>query len=408
MPKKKVVIIGGGPAGIMAAIAASEKNNEVIVIEKNSVIGKKLSITGGGRCNVTNNSDPSDIMKNIMTNPKFLYRALNTFTSKDLIDIIERNGCPLKIEDKNRVFPLSDKSSDIIDVFNKIIRERQIKLYLECDVKDIILSNEKVKAVKTVNDNIINCDSVILATGGISYPHTGSTGTGHIIAKKLGHSIISLRPSLVSMNIKEKWLSNLMGISFEDIIIRTKIGKKSLSLNGDLLFTHYGISGPIVLELSAYLNKHDFLKASHNINIDFLPKLNYEDLKRIFISDANSNKTILNLLSEYMPKRFLIGLLAELNILQDTILHQLKKSDRNRIIDNIKNFDINIVSLRDINSAIITSGGISVKEIDPGTMESKKIKGLFFAGEIIDVDALTGGYNLQIAFSTGYLAGLNA
>lgn len=407
MANKKIIVIGAGPAGIMAAITAAEHGNNVILVEQNPMIGKKLRITGGGRCNITNNASPTEIMENVMTNSKFLYKSLHTFTSNQLIRFIEANGCPLKIEDGQKVFPVSEKSSDIIEIFNKKLKDKGVKLYLGCRVKEILVFNDKVKGINTIDNKTIDCDSVILATGGLSYPQTGSTGEGHRMCKKLGHTITPLRPSLISMEIKEKWLTEMMGISFRKIVIRTKISNKVFNFNGDLLLTHYGISGPAVLQLSAYLNKYLFPKEGHKIYIDFLPKVTYEDLKKMLISHPKSKESIFSFIVEYLPKKFVVELLDTLNISKEISLHQLKKIDRNKIIENIKNLPITLSKLRDIKDAIVTSGGISVKEVNPSTMESKLIKGLFFAGEILDVDGLTGGYNLQIAFSTGYLAGMN-
>lgn len=403
--RTRVVVIGGGPAGIMAAITAADNGNNVILVEQNSIIGKKLSITGGGRCNLTNDSSPIDIMKNVVTNNKFLYKSLHNFTSRDLINLIEENGCPLKKEEEGRVYPVSDKSEDIIHVFNKLLNKKGVKLVLGYKIVEILVSSNKVTGVKDINGQVIDCDSVILATGGISYPQTGSTGEGHRISKVLGHIITSLRPSLVSVEVKEKWLTKIMGISFSNVIIRTKIANKTFKFNGDLLLTHYGISGPVVFKLSAYINKDNFSKKGHDIYIDLLPGFTYEDLKERIISPLKTNESILSFLIEYLPKNFVLQLLEVLDISKGTTLHQLMKSDRNKIIENIKNLPINILKLRDIKSAIVTAGGISVKEVNPSTMESRLIKGLFFAGEILDVDALTGGYNLQVAFSTGYLAG---
>ncbi|AKL95566.1 flavoprotein, HI0933 family [Clostridium aceticum] len=403
MKNKKVIVVGGGPAGMMAAITAAQRSDNVILIEKNTSLGEKLRITGGGRCNITNNSSPEEIMKNVITNSKFLYKSLHSFTSKELMKLMEENGCPLKVEKEQKVFPASEKSSEVIEVFHKLLKENKVKTYFQCEIKKILVENNKVVGIKTSNDQEFCCDAVIMATGGISYPHTGSTGEGYSICEKIGHDIIPLKPSLTSMIIKEKWLTDMMGISLRDIVMKTKIGNKSIAADGDLLFTHYGISGPAVFQLSTYLNK--LILKEHILMVDFLPKVSQEELKDIFIAVEKSNKQISSLLMEYLPKKFFTELLSRLNISNNITLNQLNKKDRNRIIDNLKHFKITVTALRDIKYAIVTSGGINVKQVNPATMESKLIKDLFFAGELLDIDALTGGYNLQMAFSTGFIAG---
>lgn len=408
MNNKKIIVVGAGPAGIMASITAAEYSNDITIIEKNANIGQKLRITGGGRCNVTNNSSPDEIMKKVMTNSKFLYKSLHTYTSQQVIKLIEDHGCPLKVETGNKVFPASDKSSDIIEVFQKLLINRAVKIYYHCEMKDILVKENKVIGIKTKDNQDFTCDAIILATGGVSYQHTGSTGEALQICERLGHSIVSLKPSLISMVIKEKWLTELTGISLKDIVLKTKIGNKAFSFNGDLLFTHYGISGPTVFELSAYLNKILLPKEGHRVFIDFLPKVPQEELKEILITSQKNNKQIVSVLTDYLPKKLSVALLNDINIASDINLSQLNKKDRNRMIDTLKHFPITVEALRSVKDAIVTSGGINVKEVNPSTMESKLVKGLYFAGELLDVDALTGGYNLQIAFSTGYIAGVHS
>ncbi|MCC5911941.1 MAG: NAD(P)/FAD-dependent oxidoreductase [Clostridiaceae bacterium] len=408
MKNKKVIIIGGGPAGMMAAITAAENSSDVILMEKNSEVGKKLRITGGGRCNVTNSGSPTDIMEKVVSNSKFLYKSLNAFTSKELMELIERKGCPLKVEEKGKIFPVSDNSGDVIKVFEELLEEKRVKIYLQCEAKDIVVEDNKVVGVKTSDQKVFLCDAVILATGGVSYPHTGSTGEGHTISKTLGHGVSSLKPSLISMEIREKWLTEMTGISLNSVVIKTRIGKKTIAVDGDLLFTHYGISGPSVFQLSTYLNKVDLPQEGHEISVDFVPKVTQEELKERFISSEYSNKQISTILTEYWPKKFITGLLDKLNIDHSMSMNQLIKKDRNKLMNALKEFKITVLRLRSVKDAIVTSGGIAVKEVNPATMESKLIKGLFFAGEVLDVDALTGGYNLQIAFSTGYVAGMNS
>lgn len=408
MSNKKVIVIGAGPAGIMAAITAAEYSKDVTIIEKNASIGEKLRITGGGRCNVTNNSSPDEIIKKVMTNNKFLYKSLHSYTSQQLMKLIEDHGCPLKVETGNKVFPVSDKSSDIIEVFRKLLINKKVKIYSQCEMKAVVVKENQLRGIITKDNQELLCDSLILATGGASYPHTGSTGETFQICEKLGHSIVPLKPSLISMVIKEKWLTELTGISLKDILIKTKIGNKSFTFDGDLLFTHYGISGPSVFQLSAYLNKIIIPKEGHRIFIDLIPEISQEDLKEIFIESQKNNKQIYSLLTDYLPKKLIAALLNNVSIPIDLTMSELNKKDRNRVISALKELPITIEGLRSLKDAIVTSGGIIIKEVNPSTMESKLIKGLYFAGEVLDVDALTGGYNLQIAFSTGYVAGLNS
>ncbi|UMZ72502.1 NAD(P)/FAD-dependent oxidoreductase [Natranaerofaba carboxydovora] len=416
MKDKTVVIIGGGPAGMMAAITAGEHCNNVILVEKNSRLGKKLKITGGGRCNLTNDKEPAEIIDKVITNNKFLYKSLEAFTSQDLIKFMEDNGCPVIIEDDGCVFPKSNNSSDVINIFYNLLKKNNVKLYLGKSTEEILIKNNKIESVKINENNIIACDSVILATGGVSYPGTGSTGFGHKIANNLGHTITPLKPALVPIEIKEKWITKLSGMSFENVAVKTKIANKLKTIQGDLLITHFGISGPAVLKLSSYLNKLDPSSTKsrkqkligHSISIDFVPNIPHEELKEIFTSSKYSNKQVSTLLTDYLPKNFVKELLENLEVDNNTSLNQLTKKERGKIINSLKDFNITVKSLRDIKEATVTSGGINTKEVNPKTMESKLIKGLYFAGEILDVDALTGGYNLQIAFSTGYVAGINS
>lgn len=407
--RRKVVVIGAGPAGIMAAISASEDNKEVILIDKNGKIGRKLRITGGGRCNITNNCSINEIIDKTLSNGKFLYNCFNIFNNIDLINFIENNGCKLKVEDKGKVFPISDKSDDIINIFLKVLQNNNVILKMNCDVEEILTSNNRVIGLRLQDGTIIKCDGVVVSTGGMSYPHLGSTGDGYRLASTLGHSIVKTSPSLVPIIIKEKWVTDLMGISLKNIRLTTKSNNtKKISSEGDLIFTHYGISGPAVLEHSAYLNRH--LKTmEHSIQLDLLPKYKQEDLEQIFQQEyqLNGKKLIKNVLIEFLPKNLCSKLLNLLQIGENLKLAELSKKDRNKIIGALKALTFTTAGFRPIKEAIVTSGGISVKEIDNKTMESKLIEGLYFAGEVMDLDALTGGYNLQIAFSTGYVAGKN-
>lgn len=408
--KKKVVIIGAGAAGIMAAISASQLNKEVVLIDKNDKIGRKLRITGGGRCNVTNNCSTNEVIEKTLNNGKFLYNSFNIFNNFHLIKLIEDNDCKTKVESKGRVFPVSDKSDDIIDVFLKILDKNKVCLKMNCQVKEILVLNNKVDGVKLEDNSIIKCDSVIISTGGMSYPHLGSTGDGYDFAETLGHNITPIKPSLVPIVIKEEWIRDLMGISLKDVKLVTKISnKRKIYSEGDLIFTHYGISGPAVLEHSAYLNQHSKI-LDPTIQLDLLPKYNKNELDQIFQkeSQTNGNKLVKSILMDLLPKNLCMKLLDLLNICEDLKLAELSKKDRNKIITTVKTLTLTMSGFRSIKEAIITSGGVSIKEVDNKTMESKLVRGLYFAGEVIDIDALTGGYNLQIAFSTGYVAGINA
>lgn len=407
--RKKVIVIGAGPAGIMAAITAAGQNKEVILIEKNDQIGKKLRITGGGRCNLTNACSISDMIEKTLCNGKFLYHSFNAFSNMDLIHFVESNGCKVKVEPRGKVFPVSDRSKDVIDLFLKLLNQYNVDIRTEHEVKDILMSHNKIVGVKLRDDSMLKCDSIILATGGLSYPQLGSTGDGYAFAKSLGHRIVDVKPSLVPISIKEKWIDDLMGISLKDIKITTKVGKRKLETEGDLIFTHYGISGPAVLEHSAYLNKYS-QGSGCTIKIDLLPHYPYEDLELIFKNESmmNGSKLVRSILSNYLPKNLSIKLLNILEIEEDLRLCDLSKKDRNKLLHMIKELELTVSNFRSIKEATITSGGILINEIDSKTMESKIIKDLYFAGEIIDVDAITGGYNLQIAFSTGYVAGMNA
>jgi len=407
--KKKVIVIGAGPAGIMAAISAAKHNKEVILIDKNNEIGRKLRITGGGRCNLTNNGSINEIIDKTLNNGKFLYNSLNTFSNQNLIKFIENNGCKLKIESKGKIFPVSDKSGEIIDLFLKVLLSKQVVLKMNCEVKEILVHNSKVSGVKLQNDTIIQCDGLIVSTGGMSYPQLGSTGDGYNLVSALGHNIVKIRPSLVPIIIKEKWITDLMGISLKNVKLTTKIGnKKKIHSEGDLIFTHYGISGPAVLEHSAYLNRYSET-LEHSIQLDLLPNFKQEDLDKHLQQECklNGNKLVKSILVDILPKNLCSKLLNLLHIDESLKMSELSKKDRNKIINTIKTLTLTMTGFRPIKEAIITSGGISIKEIDSKTMESKLIKGLYFAGEVMDLDALTGGYNLQIAFSTGYVAGLN-
>ncbi len=420
----KVVIIGGGPAGMMAAISAAQENNEVIILEKMETLGRKLLITGKGRCNITSSLDMSEFLNNIPGNSKFLYSAFQNFTNKDILEILKKNGVKTKVERGNRIFPESDKSTDVLKAFLNELNKKRVKIITNSKVIDIIIDNEKVIGVKFIdknkNERIINADKVILATGGKSYPNTGSTGDGYVIAQKLGHTITKIRPSLVPLACRDKALNlckELQGLSLRNIgmkLVDTQKNKVIYEDFGELLFTHFGISGPTVLSSSAHLlrykNVDELLKNNFiNLVIDLKPALDFEKLDARILRDfeKEKNKLFRNSLDELLPKKLICPIIELSKIDPDKQVNSISKKERETLEKLIKNFEITISEFRPIEDAIITSGGINVKEINPKTMESKKISGLYFAGEIIDVDAYTGGFNLQIAYSTGYTAGKN-
>ena len=407
----KVIIIGGGAAGLMSAVAAISNNSEVTIYEGNEKLGKKMYITGKGRCNLTNACDLSEYFDNIVSNDKFLYSALYSFTNDDVIKFFEDNGCPIKIERGNRAFPASDKSSDIIKTLEKNLRRNGVKIVLNTRVESVITKEEKVSGVKLDSGNVDRCDRLIIATGGKSYQATGSTGDGYKFAKELGINVTPLRPSLVPLEVREDYIRRLQGLSLRNVELTIYNNKKTVYKDfGEMLFTHFGVSGPLVLSAGSRIGK--LLEDGSNLNatIDLKPALSYKKLEDRIIReiDANKNKEIKYLLSSLLPAKMVDVFIDLLNINKHLKLNEFTKNNRTDLINLLKAFPFTIIGLRGFNEAIITQGGIDVSEINPSTMESKKIKGLYFAGEVIDIDALTGGYNLQLAFSTGHLAGESA
>lgn len=413
----KVLVIGGGPAGMMAAITAAENGNEVTILEKMPSFGKKLLITGKGRCNITSSLYMSEFIKNTPGNGKFLYSAFQNYTNADIIEFLKKQGLEVKEERGNRIFPVTDKSIDVLNCFKKRIDELKIKYKLETRVEKILIKNNEVLGVRT-NREIIQTDKIILATGGKSYPLTGSTGDGYKIARDLGHTIIPIKPALVPLEVYEKEeCKKIQGLSLRNIaikIIDTDRKKTIYEDFGEMVFTHFGISGPTILSGSAHLAKYkdiDYLlkKRYIKITIDLKPALTEEHLDDRILRDFKEfkNKQFKNSLDKLLPQK-MIPLIVELSgINPDKMVNEITKEERRHLVQLIKYFTITIKNFRPVEEAIITCGGISTKEINPKTMESKLIKGLYFAGEIIDVDAYTGGFNLQIAYSTGYTAGIN-
>lgn len=403
----KVLIIGGGAAGMMAAIAAAYNGNEVHVFEKNEKNGKKLFITGKGRCNITNASNIENHFANIMRNSKFLYSAYHCLDSYGVCTMIESAGVETKIERGNRVFPLSDKSSDVIYALNKMMRDIGVNIHLKSEIVSVSKENENI-ILKEKNGKKHIGDACIIATGGISYPVTGSTGDGYKFAEKIGHTITERYPSLVPFNIKEEFCKELQGLSLKNVElkIQDETGKQYYSEMGEMLFTHFGISGPLVLSASGHisdkLKEHQFIA-----KIDLKPALSNEALDKRILKDfeENINRNFNNSLDKLLPKK-LIPVIVELSgINQYKKVHEITKEERENLVKLIKELKMSISGARGYNEAIITKGGVSVKDINPKTMESKIVPGIYFAGEVLDIDALTGGYNLQVAWSTGYLAG---
>ena len=431
----KVIVIGGGPAGMMAAITASQNGNEVILIEKNNTLGKKLLITGKGRCNITSSLTINEFIKNIPGNGKFLFSSFQKFTNNDVINFLNEQGLEIKEERGNRVFPVTDKAQDVLNCFKRKLKELKVKIYYNTKACEILKDeNNKVIGVKiekafsvnnnnnfkhdvnNLNDKIIKADKVILATGGKSYPLTGSNGEGYILAKKIGHTITNIKPSLVPMTTYEQDMhSILQGLSLKNvnITIIDKLKNKEIYNDfGEMLFTHFGVSGPIILSASAHLvrynNIEELLKNKQiKLKIDFKPALSEEKLdlrlQRDFIEFKN--KEFKNSLEKLLPQKLIPVIIKNSNIDPEKKVNEITKQERQSIVKLLKNFEITIKGFRPVEEAIITAGGINIKEINPKTMESKIINGLYFAGEIIDVDAYTGGFNLQIAYSTGFVAG---
>ena len=403
----ETVIIGGGAAGLMAACAAADKGCRVTVAEKNERPARKLMITGKGRCNVTNNCDVDTLISNVPKNPKFLYSAFSQFNSQDVMRFFENNGVPLKTERGNRVFPVSDKAVDIVDALVSAAKNRGVKI-LHGAVCDILTDGVAVTGVRLKNGVVLKTDRVILCTGGKSYPLTGSTGDGYKMAAKLGHTVTDIKPSLVPLTVHEGFCTKLSGLSLKNVTLSVfESGRKKpeFSEMGEMLFTHFGISGPLVLSASAHIRHIG--KKQYTAVIDLKPALNLEQLDKRILRDFSEelNRDFSNSLDKLLPKSLIPVIVSLSGIDGGTKVNNVSREQRRSLCEVIKNLTLHITGFRPIEEAIITRGGISVKEINPATMESKLIKGLFFAGEIIDVDAYTGGFNLQIAFSTGHLAG---
>lgn len=409
MTASKTIIIGGGAAGIMAGIFSSLSGNETVIIEKNSKIGRKLYITGKGRCNVTNNCDIKTVVANTPTNGKFLYSALNNFTPQDTIDFFEENGCSLKTERGGRVFPVSDKSADIVDTLQKKAKQSGCRILHE-RVENIVVKEKKVTGVSLANGNMLECGKLIIATGGKSYPLTGSTGDGYRFAEKAGHTVMPLRPSLVPLETMEHFGYDADGLLLKNVSIRVIDTKKNDVIYtdfGELELKRYGLSGAIIRSASAHMN--DMEKGRYKIEIDLKPALSEKKLDQRLIREltASSGGVYVEFLAKLMPKALIEDFVKISGIPADKRCGDITKTERKQILTLLKCMTRTATGFRPIDEAIITSGGVNVKEINPKTMESKLVSGLYFAGEVIDVDCYTGGFNLQTAFSTGVLAGIS-
>ncbi len=412
---KCIIVVGAGPAGMMAAITAAQKGARVLLYEQNEKVGKKLFITGKGRCNVTNDSDCEELLTNVITNPKFLYSAFYDFDAQSCMDFFEGLGVRLKTERGNRVFPKSDHSSDIIRALEYEMRRLGVEIHLNTPVASLLLEKngeeekEKCTGILLADGKKVQADCVLLATGGVSYPLTGANGSGLEMAQKAGHKVTELYPALVPLVSEETWCHELMGLSLRNVSAEIKSGKKTLYEGfGEMLFTHFGVSGPLILSASSKIVKQ-LQKGKLTLTIDLKPALSQEQLDKRILRDMEqaNNKQFKNALSELLPSKLIPVMIRLSDISPDKKANELTKEERRRFGMLLKHLPVTILGTADFKEAIITQGGISVKEINPSSMESKKITGLYFAGECIDVDALTGGFNLQIAWSTGYLAGVH-
>ncbi len=411
----KVVVIGAGAAGIMAAVTASKCNNEVILIEKKSSIGNKIKITGKGRCNLTFDGDLDDFKKNIVKNYKFMYSSFTNFNNHDVVKYFEDLGVKTKIERGGRIFPVSDNSGDIVDALKKDLKNHNVKVILNTSVKNIIFKENRVKSIVLDTGGTIDCNKCIIATGGLSYPVTGSTGDGYKFAKKAGHSIICPLPGLVPLKSSDNVCKKLQGLSLKNVSYKLYDDNTLIFDDfGELMFSHFGLTGPVVLSSSSKLNRIDNIdeklkKGKISVHIDLKPALDFETLDKRICRDFEkfSNKEFKNSLYELLPKKLIPIIIEKSGIDENKKVNQISREERKNLLNLLKDFKINISGFMPIDIAIITCGGIDTKQVNPKTMESKLVSGLYFAGEILDIDAYTGGFNLQIAFSTGVAAGKN-
>lgn len=404
----KVLVIGGGAAGMMAAYAAGMCGHEVTLLEQNEKLGKKIYITGKGRCNFTNASPLEEIMQAVVSNPKFLYSAFYTFSNDAVMDFFENQGMPYKIERGNRAFPVSDHASDVIRALERAMKEQNVRIRLHTQVRELLIEDDKATGVLLTDGGKIMADSLILATGGLSYPTTGSTGDGHTMAKNSGHKIVTPRPALVPLTTKEEYILRMQGLSLKNVSLKIKDEKRVIyDAFGEMLFTHFGVSGPLVLSASSVLSRH--FPREYQAYIDLKPALPEEVLNERLLREFSErpNQHIKAVFQQLLPAKMIPVMIELSQISMDKPVNAITKEERRRLVGLFKAFPFTITGTRGFKEAIITQGGVSVKDIDPATMESKRIKDLYLVGELLDLDALTGGYNLQIAWSTGYLAGIS-
>ena len=406
----KVIVIGGGAAGMMAAYAAGMCGHSVILLEKNEKLGKKIYITGKGRCNFTNACSEEDFLKNVVSNPKFLYSAIYTFNSDAMIDFIEMHGTETKVERGNRAFPVSDHASDITKALKNGLNEYNVDIRLNTEVAQILIKDEKAYGVRLKNKETINADAIILCTGGLSYQTTGSTGDGIKWAKDIGLKVTDTRPALVPLNVAEGYIPDIQGLALKNVTLTISDGKKKIYDGfGEMLFTHFGVSGPLVLSASSIIGKKLTQAGRLKASIDLKPALSFDELDARILRDFNDNmnKHLSSVLRGLLPSSMVPVVIDILDFDDMRQINSITKEERNDLVHLLKAFPFTITGLREYKEAIITQGGISVKDIDPSTMKCKNINGLSVAGEVLDLDAFTGGFNLQIAWSTGYLAGIS-
>lgn len=403
----QVVVIGGGAAGMMAAVAAAENGQRVILLEKNEKLGKKLYITGKGRCNVTNACGRDRFFENIVSNPKFLYSAFNEFDNTRFVAFLEGNGCHLKTERGERIFPVSDHASDVTAAFERLLKKYGVQVRLCGKAETVEAADGQVSCVRLADGSRLFANRVIVATGGLSYRTTGSTGDGYRMAGELGHTVKECVPALVSMEVSEDWCEKLQGLSLKNVSLTMSSGRKKLYQGfGEMLFTHFGVSGPLVLSASSFYGKKKEGETPV-LTVDLKPALQTEQLDKRILRDfeENANRKFKNALGALYPSKLISVMIERSGIAPEKKVHEITRQERQRLVELTKAFTMQVKAKRGFDEAVITQGGISVKEVNPSTMESKLVRGLYFAGEVLDLDALTGGFNLQIAWSTGYLAG---
>ena len=405
----KIAIIGGGAAGMMAAYAAAKQGSEVHLFEKNEKLGKKLFITGKGRCNITNACDPQEFFPQVTSNFKFFYSPFYTFSNHDVMELFDQNNCMTKTERGNRVFPESDHSYDVIRCLENLLKQYHVVIHTNTTIQKIKIENQQIQGIYDTRKTFFACSKVLIATGGLSYPTTGSTGDGYQFGKAAGHTVTELMPSLVPLNTKEEYIPRLQGLSLKNVTLRIYQQDKVIFEDfGEMLFTHFGISGPLVLSASSKIGKELNKQELHG-EIDLKPAIDFAQLEKRVIRefDYQRNKQFRNAISSFFLSKMIPEIIQLSGIDPEKKVNEITKEERDRFIHLMKGFPFTITGHRGYKEAVITKGGIQVKEIHPSTMESKYVKGLYFAGEVLDLDALTGGYNLQIAWSTGYLAGIS-